>query len=472
MNSLEIVYYSLKNRKPLPRELSIKSEAVWQQWLQELVASEGQEILDLIFEYLSVGEISQDMMQSRWELFLARSMLAIQDVPVDVFEKMATRYIEIGIYLVENEKALTAMNDKSEADFFSRLYEIKQLVSLDQKLRAQEKLNEIKTLFPHVEKIIEHCETNGIFFSNKKKVAFFVKPQMDSFLGDIIECLRNDYEIKKCIVTETKQINEGMEWADICWFEWCDELVIYGSQLEEAKRKRIICRLHSYEAFSEYPSQVKWENVEKVIFVANHIRDFVLENTPALRKEQTKVIPNGVDLEKYTYKERKHGFNIAYVGYINYKKGPMLLLHAFKAIYDKDKRYKLFIAGQFQDPRDVLYFKQMVKEWNLENNIIFQGWQDDLNTWLEDKNYILCTSLLESQNMSVMQAMAKGIKPLIHNFVGAVGVYKPEYIWNTFDELTNMINSKAYDYREYRKFIQDRYPLSKAYERIRLIIAN
>ena len=97
-------------------------------------------------------------------------------------------------------------------------------------------------------------------------------------------------------------------------------------------------------------------------------------------------------------------------------KGPMLLLQAFKALIDKDSRYKLFIAGTFQDARYQLYFKQMIDELRLTDSVQFDGWQDDMNQYLEDKHYLICTSLLESQHMSAMEAMAKGIKPLIHNF--------------------------------------------------------
>ncbi|HID0781937.1 TPA: glycosyltransferase [Clostridium botulinum] len=86
------------------------------------------------------------------------------------------------------------------------------------------------------------------------------------------------------------------------------------------------------------------------------------------------VIPNGIDLSKQEFKERKKGFNIAYVGYINFKKGPMLLLHAFKKIFDTDNRYKLHIAGTFDEERYRLYFNQMIKELGLEKNIIFYGW--------------------------------------------------------------------------------------------------
>lgn len=257
-----------------------------------------------------------------------------------------------------------------------------------------------------------------------------------------------------------------MKWADICWFEWCDQLVIYGSKLELAKQKKIICRLHSYEALTNNITQVNWDNVDKLIFVAEHIRKIVLRKV-SINKEKTIIIPNGIDIDKYNFKEREKGFNIAYVGYINYKKGPMLLLHTFKAIYDKDNRYKLFIAGDFQDERYVLYLQQMISEMGLQNNVIYQGWQKDIDKWLEDKNYILCTSVLESQNMSVMQAMSKGLKPVIHNFVGAKEIYTEKYVWNTIEEAVDMISSDDYNSKQYRKFIDDNYSLNK-----RLIIIN
>lgn len=135
----------------------------------------------------------------------------------------------------------------------------------------------------------------------------------------------------------------------------------------------------------------------------------------------------------------------------------MLLLHTFKAVYDIDKRYKLYIAGEFQDYRDYMYFQQMIKELGIEENIIFEGWQDSLDNWLEDKNYILCTSLLESQNISIMQAMSKGIKPIIHNFVGARDIYNADYIWNTIDEAVNMILDKEYNSKGYLEFIKRNY---------------
>lgn len=300
----------------------------------------------------------------------------------------------------------------------------------------------------------------------KIKIAFFVKEGMDSFLDEIIQKLSIDFEVKKVIVTNFSMIDNAIVWADICWFEWCDELIIYGSRLSSVKNKKVICRLHSYEAFTHYPKEVNWDNVDLLIFIADHIKNAVVQELGTLNRTKTLVISNGINIENYNYNERKPGFKIAYLGYINYKKGPMLLLQTFKAVYDTDYRYQLYIGGSFQDNRDVLYYEQFIKDMKLENNIFYQGWQSDINNWLEDKNYILCTSILESQNMSVMQAMAKGIKPIIHNFVGAKGIYSEKYVWNTIDEAREMIRSGVYNSLEYRDFIKDNYLLNDKCQQI------
>lgn len=302
--------------------------------------------------------------------------------------------------------------------------------------------------------------------SNKKNIVFFVKQGLDNFLEDIIDGLAHEYTTRKIVVTNLKQIDEEMKWADICWFEWCDELISYGSKLIIANEKKIICRIHSYESFTDYPCNVYWENVNKIIFVAEHIRNFTINNFN-IDKEKTIVIPNGIDIPKWTFQDRKPGFNIAYVGYINYKKGPMLLLHTFKAIYDKNNQYKLFIAGKFQDARDILYFNQMIKEFRLEDNVVYEGWQDNLDKWLEDKNYILCTSILESQNISIMQAMVKGIKPIIHNFVGAKEIYPQYLVWNTINDAVEMITDSKYNSQEYNYFVKNGFEFKDQIEKLK-----
>lgn len=400
----------------------------------------------------------KDLLIDDVEIYSIRGVIAILEGRTDDGEAILLEGYNIDdsdFDLLYNLGYLYEIKEK----YSESLYFYKRAEKYCQDIKLKEEIrNKIKSLKEHnnIDEDIE--EKNLKILKKKKKIVFFSKGD-DKFIGDIINELSKEYETKKVTITkneEFKLIDKWMQWADISWFEWCDELVIYGSKLEIAQNKKIICRLHSYEAFTGYPSQVNWNYVDKTVFVAEAIQQFVIDNYK-INKEKTIVIPNGVNLNDWTFKPRNHGYKVAYVGYINHKKGPMLLLHVLKALYDKDNRYEFYIAGQFQDPRYALYFKQMVKEIGLEKNFFFEGWQDNLDKWLEDKNYILCTSVLESQNMSVMQAMAKGIKPIIHNFVGAKSIYPQKYIWNTINEANYMVTTEEYNSEEYRNIIEKNY---------------
>ena len=90
---------------------------------------------------------------------------------------------------------------------------------------------------------------------------------------------------------------------------------------------------------------------------------------------------------------------------------------------------------------------------------------------LEDKNYILSTSVLEGNPLGVMEGMARGLKPLIHNFVGAKLQFG-KYIWNTIDEAVNMIKSNEYSSNEYRKYIVDNYSKEQQLCKIRQLLTK
>ena len=297
---------------------------------------------------------------------------------------------------------------------------------------------------------------------SQTKIAVLCLPGLESFLGDIVDYLKTKYDVRTCYSNNNQEIESAVKWADIVWLEWANEMAVaLTNHPTILNGKRVICRLHSYEAFAGYAAKIKWEKISDLIFVAEHIKDIALQQVPRLadRIKDIHIVPNGINLNKFPFKQRSRGKNLAYVGHINYKKGPMLLLHAFRELVQEDSKYRLFIAGDFQDARYELYFNQMIKEMNLANNIQMDGWVKDVATWLEDKHYIISTSLLESQQLSLCEAMARGIKPVVHNFVGARGIYPEKYLWNTIPEFVRMVTEGDYNSAEYRKYIEDNYSI-------------
>lgn len=258
----------------------------------------------------------------------------------------------------------------------------------------------------------------------KEKIAVICAKGLDSFIDSIIDGLAEDYWVRRIIITNQKEITDAIDWADIVWFEWCNEVAIIGTRYQGARKKKVIIRLHSYEALSALPTQVTWQNVDRLIFVAPHIREILKETIPDIgEKAKTEIVYNGLDIDKIPFKEREPGDNIAWVGYINYKKNPPMALQIMNKLVKINSRYKLHIAGVSQDMRYDVYLKHMAKEMGLSKNIIFHGWLQDMEPFWEDKNYLLHTSIHEGHSLAIMEAMARGIKPVIHNFRGAAQLY-------------------------------------------------
>lgn len=337
---------------------------------------------------------------------------------------------------------LLSSNDKSEQSNTKSKAEIHRWQEI-----LKEKNNEISANLPQS----DNYQIKG------KKIAFF--SSIDSFVGDIINHLKQSNEVKVFDKSNLNKMSELMDWADISWFEWCDQYIIEATKLE--KKSKIVCRLHSYEAFTDFPLQVDWEKVDLLIFVNKSVQELVT-NRMRIQTPQI-IIHNAVDTQKFQIpKNKKRGKKIASVGYINYKKNPELLLYCFKKIHDYDNEYSLHIAGEHQDSRIKLYFDHFTKENNLP--VVFDGWVDDMPKWYADKDFVISTSLFESFHYSIAEGMASGLMPLIHNWYGASYLYPEKYLFNTPDECFTMI--QQYDKSKHkeiaienRKFIVKQYSI-------------
>ena len=308
-----------------------------------------------------------------------------------------------------------------------------------------------------------------------KRIAFLCLPGFESFLKDIVAFVQREYETKSFISDRRVEIESAIDWGDVVWLEWANELAVaVTNQAALPEGKRIICRLHSYEAFSPFLERIRWENVHDLIFVAEHIKNIALSRLPHIQEKvkNIHVLPNGVDLQKLPFRDRPKGKSLAFLGYINYKKGPMLLIHAFRELVQHDPEYRLHIGGAFQDLRYELYFSQMILELNLQKNVIMEGWINDVTAWMEDKNFIICTSLLEGHPVGLLQGMACGLKPVIHNYVGAKGSYPREYLWNTIPEFVSRVTEDQYDPHSYRRFVEENYSVRHQLTKLERILRS
>jgi len=308
--------------------------------------------------------------------------------------------------------------------------------------------------------------------SKRPKIAFFCGGDGMTFLNDIFEFLQQRFEVRLFEGKTEEQLYELMQWSDISWFEWCTDLAVIGSK--GPKQCEIIIRLHRYEAYGLWPQQINWNNVDTLITVGNSfVRDILSRNVPGIENQTSIVtIPNGVNLDKFAFTERPRRKNIAFLCNIRAVKNPAMVLQCMQKLHFIDPEYRLFFAGQFQDTAIEQYVRYMVDALGLRDVVIFDGWQEDVCSWLRDKSYIVSTSYIESQGMGLLEAMACGLKPVIHNFPGAGELFPPDYLFNIAEEFCDRILSDSYGPQKYRRFVEDKYSQKEQLARINNILSQ
>jgi len=309
--------------------------------------------------------------------------------------------------------------------------------------------------------------------TKRPKIAFLCGFGKDTkFLEEIYEFAKYRYLVQMPEVQDIEQVYEVMKTSDISWFEWCTDVVVEASKLPKVCKN--IVRLHRFEAYNDWPSQVKWENIDTLILVGNSfVEKALLDQVPNIHSRTNVVtIPNGINLDKFRFVDRQRGKNLACVGYLNMRKNPMFLLQCMQKLHYIDPQYKLFFAGTCQDPMLMQYLAHMVEVLNLTETVFFDGWQEDVNSWLADKHYIISSSIAESQGMGPLEAMACGLKPVIHNFPGADQIFPAEFLFDIAEQFCEQICSGLYEPQKYRSFVEEKYPLTDQLSRINAIFSG
>lgn len=269
--------------------------------------------------------------------------------------------------------------------------------------------------------------------------------------------------------------------ADVIWFDTCDNNLTSATNPSQAildddenfhpwdlhemdlRGKKIIVRPIDIEVWQGHQSASIWDLVDDVIFIAPHIREVanVWETMPGLRPE-TKIhtIPCGVDLDRYKFAERGPGFDIAVVSEKWSSKGTHEILQVALKLKRIDPRYKIHWLGQRSDSTwEYAYFDEFVEHHKLNiefTNILLDD--QTVDEFLEDKNYLLHGSIKEGFSYATAEAMAKGIKPVIHRFFGADDLW-PGITWDFIDDAVQKItdnNLANYDSQYYRQYLVDR----------------
>jgi glycosyltransferase involved in cell wall biosynthesis len=215
---------------------------------------------------------------------------------------------------------------------------------------------------------------------------------------------------------------------------------------------------------------VDWSRVDRLIVVGEDIAEVLLSRCPTIGGSmRPDIIPNGIDLDRFASASGDR-HRIAWVGHLEPKKNPMLLLQIAHALHRADPRYVFHVAGGFTDLRTARYVRRLMGSLGLAGVVCFDGPIAAMPQWYADKGVLLSTSMYESFGLNIGEAMAVGAFPVVHDFPGADLLWPKECLFAAIDEAVALIRSARIGL--YRDWVADRYGLRRQIDAVLRLLAE
>jgi glycosyltransferase involved in cell wall biosynthesis len=224
---------------------------------------------------------------------------------------------------------------------------------------------------------------------------------------------------------------------------------------------KVIVSLRCADIRDDWVRDVRWENVDILVQIGSSaVEDTLLKWVPDIRnRTRLVVVPNGINAQRYIFQQRTRGKNLACMGQLSMEANPAFLLQCMQKLHYIDPGYRLFFAGDFERPMLEQYTRHMVQTLGLTDVVSFEPYPGNLNTWLSDKHLIVSSGIGQGQTESLLAGMACGLKPVVHNFVGAERLFPANYLFNIAEEFCQRTLDEEYDPAAYRRFVEERYPI-------------
>lgn len=249
---------------------------------------------------------------------------------------------------------------------------------------------------------------------------------------------------------------------------WCSGVV--GAWSQHLPKKKIITYLRRFELWSDaMMSQIDFNYVDSMIWINTYYGE-VFNRLIDAENIKHYLIPNGIDLTEWKLREHTGDQNkIALIASMKHVKNIPL---AAQILCNLPERYHIHHIGLHTDNYTGELFAYieglgLKDRWHWEPSVARENVQD----WLQDKGCLLNPSVNEGNPNCVIEAMAMGIKPVIHTWPGAYNQFPENNIFKTVQEACEIIQSPQYDSIMYREWTEKNFSIDN-FKMLHTVIAD
>lgn len=240
-----------------------------------------------------------------------------------------------------------------------------------------------------------------------------------------VEYYSTPEDIRKITKNNSPIFHDLMDWADIVLAEWCNIPAIWLSRALDEKKKLVV-RLHSYEAFTFHPYFMNWGGVDGIIYVSDPIRQIMnAKHGERLAAVRQITLPN---VRKYptnpaTKVPEDRSFVLGLAGYNSANKNPIMALEILKKLRSHDPRWHLKLVGYPWPEKPNLFeanyrdrFFDQLKDESISSAVSVQPFVDEMYDWCRSIGFMLSTSDREGTHETIVEGMSVGAVPIIRNW--------------------------------------------------------
>lgn len=291
----------------------------------------------------------------------------------------------------------------------------------------------------------------------------------DNWLKKFTQPLQDHWEQYGHTVLFEPGFNPNLiETCDRVLFESADTNAHLASQQRPYKKGKVFVRIVDVDAHANGPAGIKPGYFDGIIYIADHIKEMCENRFSNLKGVPSKVIPMGLDLSRFTYREKPRGSKIALISTrLTPEKGFDRALMIFAELAKESHQWELHVVGRmFENSIWEMHINHILDSNDIRDKVHFYDnlpydTGGEINEFLEDKDFLLSCSHKEAFSFVTAEAMAKGIKPVLYNFKGAEKIWGRQWLFNTAQEAVKSFLSDVYTPSMYREYIEQNYPLEK-----------
>lgn len=206
---------------------------------------------------------------------------------------------------------------------------------------------------------------------------------------------------------------DACKWADVVWCDWARS---HAQIVAREFTTPLVVRMLGYDVYEPEFRQIDWARVSSLVYACPAHYESACEIEPRVERVRGFQAYCGFDVESWPFHGgARESKRLGFVGWASARKN---LWGALQVMRYLPADWRLHVAGECGDLRLRDALARAIEKNGLEEAVVFDGHQENLAEWWRDKAACLVTSLHDQGPLSMVEALACGVRVVATWFPG------------------------------------------------------